>query len=341
MFYWIYRMYYFLPALFICSWILTCFVRRYALIRNIIDHPNHRSSHTLPTPRGGGLAFVGTFLIALLLMIFWGELTIRVGFIWVAMGLSLAVLGFIDDNGSISAGWRLIGHFMACSVTVFGLGGMPLIHVFSWILPAHWCMDAVAVVYLVWLLNLYNFMDGIDGLAGIEAVSVCISASIIYALVGTPDLMTLPLLLAASVAGFLCWNFPCARIFMGDVGSGFLGFTLGALSLEAARVDDAYFWSWLILLGVFIVDSTYTLLFRFYSGARVSEAHRSHAYQHAAVVFGNHLPVTLGVLGVNVCWLFPLALVVGLGYVNGVIGVCVAYLPLVVLVVKFKAGKAL
>ena len=328
-----------LIAVLILSWALTWSVRCYALSRNIMDNPNHRSSHSVATPRGGGLAFVTAFLIAVPLVAYWGFVSQAGCFALMGAGLFLAALGFFDDFGHIAASWRLLGHFSACTLAVFWLGGMPSITFFAWSLPTNLVADGLAVIYLVWLLNLYNFMDGIDGIAGVEAVSVCLGAAGIYWLSGMPGLMVLPLLLASSVMGFLLWNFPPARIFMGDVGSSFLGFVLGVLSIQAASVNKAYFWSWLILLGVFIVDATFTLGCRALQGAKLHEAHRSHAYQHAALRFNGHRPVTLAVLGLNVLWLFPLALLVGLHYVEGVTGLLIAYVPLVVLAILFKAGK--
>ncbi len=146
-------------------------------------------------------------------------------------------------------------------------------------------------------------------------------------------------MLAAAVAGFLYWNFPPARIFMGDAGSGFLGIVLGTMSIQAGWVDPALFWSWVILLGVFVVDATFTLVRRLLRGDKVYEAHRSHAYQYASRQFGRHLPVTLAVGGINIAWLLPIALLVGTGRVDGLIGVVLAYAPLVLLAIKFRAGE--
>ena len=328
-----------LVVIFTLSWALTWSVRRYALARDIMDHPNHRSSHVVPTPRGGGLAFVAAFLITVPFVAYLGLVTLAGCLALTGAGLFLAVLGFFDDHGHIAAKWRLLGHFSACILAVYWLGGMPAITFFAWVLPANLFAASLAVIYLAWLLNLYNFMDGIDGLAGVEAVSVCLGAAGVYWLSGCIGLMVLPLLLAAAVAGFLFWNFPPARIFMGDAGSSFLGFILGVLSIQAASINGAYFWSWLILLGVFIVDATLTLLRRTLQGDKIHEAHRSHAYQQASSRFGSHLPVTLTVLMINMLWLFPWAILVGLEYVNGLVGLLIAYAPLVIIAVQFKAGK--
>lgn len=328
-----------LVVVFMLSWGLTWSVRRYALVKNIIDQPNFRSSHDVPTPRGGGVAFVIAFLITVPFVAHLGLVTFAGSLALIGAGLFLAALGFLDDHGHIDARWRLLGHFSACVLAVFWLGGMPSIMFFAWTLPANLLADGFAIIYLVWLLNLYNFMDGIDGLAGVEAISVCIGAAGVYWLSGIPGLMVLPLLLAAAVAGFLFWNFPPARIFMGDAGSSFLGFILGVLSIQAASINKAYFWSWLILLGVFIVDATLTLARRAVNGVKIYEAHRSHAYQQATSIFGGHLPVTLAVLVINVLWLYPLAVLVGLQYVNGLTGLLIAYVPLTIMALQFKAGK--
>ncbi|MEG0242043.1 MAG: glycosyl transferase, partial [Pseudomonas sp.] len=243
------------------------------------------------------------------------------------------------DHGHIAARWRLLGHFVAAAWILGWLGGLPALQVFGWTLDLGWLGAVLAAVYLVWLLNLYNFMDGIDGIASIEAITVCLGASLLYWLNGQPSLMTLPLLLAAAVAGFLFWNFPPAKIFMGDAGSGFLGIVLGGLSLQAAWMSSQLFWCWLILLGVFIVDASYTLIRRLLRGDKVYEAHRSHAYQYASRRQGRHLPVTLAVAALNVCWLLPVALSVLLLDVDGVLGLVIAYVPLVLIGAYYRAGS--
>ncbi|MDH1281222.1 glycosyltransferase family 4 protein [Pseudomonas chengduensis] len=328
-----------LPVLAGVSLLLTGALRRYALARSLMDVPNARSSHSVPTPRGGGVAIVLSFLAALPLLAVVGVLPWPV--LWALMGAGawVAVVGFLDDHGHIAARWRLLAHFIGAAWALGWLGGLPSLAVFGFDLELGWLGYVLAAFYLVWLLNLYNFMDGIDGIASVEAISVCLGGALLYALLGEPAAIGAPLLLAVAVAGFLFWNFPPARIFMGDAGSGFLGIALGVLSLQAAWIAPQLLWSWLILLGVFTVDATWTLFRRLLRGDKVYEAHRSHAYQYASRRFGNHLPVTLAVLGINLLWLLPIALWVGLGGLDGLLGLLVAYLPLVVLAVKFKAGE--
>lgn len=312
---------------------------RYAAALNLIDVPNQRSSHLVPKARGGGVAFALTFLASLLVLVTNADVDNHLLIAVLGAGTVVAVLGFLDDFTDVSIRWRLLGHFSSAAWALYWLGGLPLVQVFGYAFDLGLIGNLLAAVYIVWLLNLYNFMDGIDGIASVEAICVCLGGALLYVLLGATNLALVPVLLAASVAGFLCWNFPPARIFMGDAGSGFLGLVLAVLSLQAAWFKSDLLWSWIILLGVFVVDATFTLLRRLLRGDKVYEAHRSHAYQYASRQFAGHRPVTLSVLLINLAWLLPMAVLVGLGYVDGLLGVVIAYLPLVLLAVKFKAGQ--
>lgn len=335
----------FIVSLAVLAWMLTGLLRRYALARSLMDVPNARSSHSVPTPRGGGVAIVIAFLLGLSLAFFTG-FGIPAGLYYALLGAGagIAVLGFFDDHGHIAARWRLLGHFAAAIWALYWLGGLPPLAVFGMALDLSWLGHVLAAFYLVWLLNLYNFMDGIDGIASVEAMCVALGGAAIWLLAsgisGTTNGWLVPLLLAAAVAGFLMWNFPPARIFMGDAGSGFIGIVLGVLSIQAAIGQSELLWAWLILLGVFVVDATLTLLRRLVRGEKVYEAHRSHAYQFAARLHGRHLPVTLAVLVINVLWLSPLAVAVAMGWLDGLLALLVAYAPLVFLGLRYRAGQA-
>lgn len=329
---------FFAVVVLLISFALTWVLRRYALARSLMDIPNARSSHSIPTPRGGGVAIVIAFLLATLVAQVAGLIEVSGGWALLGAGGGVAILGFLDDHGHIAARWRLLGHFCAALWALYWLGGLPPVVLFGSILDLGWFGHFVAAFYLVWMLNLYNFMDGIDGIASVEAVTVCLGGCLLYGLSGYATHALLPLLLAMAVLGFLIWNFPPARIFMGDAGSGFLGVVLAILSLQAASVSAQWLWSWIILLGVFVVDATFTLIRRLVRGDKVYEAHRSHAYQYASRQFGKHLPVTLAVLLVNLLWLMPIALLVGIWGLDGALGVILAYAPLVVLAMKYKAG---
>ncbi|MDO9104117.1 MAG: glycosyltransferase family 4 protein [Methylovulum sp.] len=324
---------------FLAAVLLTGLLRRYAEASQLLDIPNARSSHRIPTPRGGGLAIVMVFLLGVAVLPVAHLPMVKAVWVFCGVGAWVALVGFWDDHRHIPARQRLLAHFTAAATGLYGLGGMPPLLVFGHAIDLGWVGQAMAVLYLVWLLNLYNFMDGIDGLAGIEAITVCLGGMLLYGY--SPESAGqcwMLALLATAVAGFLCWNFPPARIFMGDAGSCFLGIVLGLFSIQATSVAPQFFWSWLILLGVFIVDATWTLVRRYWSGEKVYVAHRNHAYQYASRHYGAHRPVTLAVAVVNVCWLTPLALWVGAGGLDGLLGLLLAYLPLVLLAIRFKAG---
>lgn len=326
-------------VVFFVSLVLTGGLRRYALARSLMDIPNARSSHSVPTPRGGGVAIVLGFLSVLPILAFLGGLSWTFTWALLGAGAGIALLGFLDDHGHIAARWRLLGHFLGAAWALFWLGGLPSFELFGFVLDLGWLGHVLAAIYLVWMLNLYNFMDGIDGIASVEAICVCLGACLLYWLGSFETLILAPLVLAMAVAGFLYWNFPPARIFMGDAGSGFLGVILGLLSLQAAWASPKLIWVWLILLGVFIVDATVTLLRRLLRGDKVYEAHRSHAYQFASRHYGRHLPVTFAVAAINTLWLLPLAACVVLWNVDGALALIVAYVPLVLLAVRFHAGE--
>ncbi|MBY8972585.1 glycosyltransferase family 4 protein [Pseudomonas sp. P867] len=316
----------------------TGLLRRYALQRNVLDIPNSRSSHSVPTPRGGGLAIVLGFLISLGLMRSFDLIDNAFFLASFLAGITVAALGFLDDHGHIPARWRLLGHFLSAIWAVYWIGGLPSVTIFGLHVNLGWIGGALAVLYAVWMLNLYNFMDGIDGLASAEAICACSSAALIYWMLGYEELLWPPIYLALATAGFFYWNFPKARIFMGDAGSGFLGITLAIISLKAASFSSTLLWVWLILLGVFIVDATFTLMRRLLRGEKVYEAHRSHAYQYASRRFNAHVPVTLCVILINLVWLAPIAWLVAFDRIDGAVGMLIAYVPLVVLALKFKAG---
>jgi Fuc2NAc and GlcNAc transferase len=251
----------------------------------------------------------------------------------------VALVGFVDDHASVPARWRLFSHFVGAGSALILLGGLPPLSVFGAQVDLGWLGNGLAAIYLVWLLNLYNFMDGINGIAAIEAFTVCLGGGVLYVLTPAVGSEWVPLaVLASAVIGFLFWNFPRAKVFMGDSGSGFIGIILGVFSIEAAWVTPSLFWGWLILLGVFIVDATVTLVRRVGRGDKFYEAHRSHAYQYAARRLSSHIPVSLSVGAINVFWLLPIAATVALGKLDGAFGVAIAYVPLVGLVYYLKAG---
>jgi len=325
-----------------CAFLFTGIFRRYAIARNLLDIPNKRSSHQIPTPHGGGVAIVLVFLIGLLFLWYADVVSTKLFLALEGAGGWIALIGFWDDHVSISVKWRLVAHFLGAAWVLAWLGGLPPLPVLGVIVDLGWFGHLLTAFYLVWLLNLYNFMDGIDGIAGIEAITVCLAGGAFYWIssAASSEWQAL-LLLFVAVCGFLPWNFPVARIFMGDVGSGFLGMILGVFSLHAAWVRPELFWSWIILLGAFVVDATVTLIGRILCGEHISEAHCGHTYQYAARKYGSHIPVSLSLCAINIFFLVPVAWLVAVEKLDGIIGVGIAYVPLVAVVLCFKteSGK--
>lgn len=321
------------------SIVLTAIFRGYALKRSLLDLPTARSSHVVPTPRGGGFSIVLTFLCAVLVLFAYGRMSLDDFMVLFVGGSLVAGIGFWDDHGHIPARWRILVHIAAAAWVVWWLGGVTSIALDDRNLDLGWFGSVFAIVLLVWLLNLYNFMDGIDGIAGIEAVTVAGGAALMLFMEGEQNLSLLLGMLVCSSLGFLVWNWPPAKVFMGDAGSGFLGFILGAFALLTSVSGVLPLWSWLILLGVFVVDATTTLMRRMLRGECWYEAHRSHAYQHAAQHYKSHLKVTAVVCVINVVWLLPLAWYASIRPEMGLVLVCIAFGPLVILALKFGAGK--
>ena len=318
---------------------LTAWIRRYAVDRALLDVPNRRSSHSRPTPRGGGIAIVGPTLAIYAAAGPIGAVPLHSAAAIVVAGVIVAAVGFLDDRNHMPRRWRLLAHLAAAGCLVWGLGGIPPIEALGTSADGGWMADVAAVLLIAWVVNLTNFMDGIDGLAAVEAISVSLGGLFAYWLSGAAHADWIgPLTLAGAAAGFLFWNWPPAQIFMGDVGSGFLGLMMASCALEAAAADPPLMWSWLILLGVFVVDASVTLARRIVRGERFYEAHRSHAYQHASAFYGAHRPVTIAVLLINGLWLLPIALLVAAERLDGLVGLVTAYTPLVAATIRMGGG---
>jgi len=291
---------------FVSSMLFTAAVRSYAL-RILLDIPNERSSHHAATPRGGGLAIAITFSVSVALMQSLGVFITSITTALVGGVVLVAAIGWLDDHRHVPARWRVLVHFAASTWTVYWLGGFPSINFGHTTLILGWVGDLLAVIGIVWMINLYNFMDGIDGLAAGEAVTVALVAAGLLWWAGAADLALVAALLAAACGGFLWWNWPPAKIFMGDVGSGFLGYCFAVLMLASEKAHALPLTAWLILLAVFVLDATYTLASRVTRGEKWYTAHRSHAYQRLIQLGHPHVRVTSAVMLVNLLVLAPIA----------------------------------
>jgi Fuc2NAc and GlcNAc transferase len=270
-------------------------VRRHALRRGLLDHPNARSSHTAATPRGGGLGLVLGWMGALLLtLVPWravapgidagpfAEPLALAGLLAAVAGV--AAIGWVDDHGGASVRLRLVVHLVAAAALWPLVQQAPLLMPLALLGVAWWVFWTVAAV------NVVNFMDGIDGLIGLQ-LALFGTAVAIHGVPGGAARLA-GAVLAGACAGFLLWNWSPARIFLGDVGSGTLGLiavATGALLVAERRVD---FVAAFAPLAPIFLDAAVTLVRRARRGERLSEAHRSHLYQRLAR--SGHARVTLG-----------------------------------------------
>lgn len=306
-----------------------------------MDIPNERSSHNTPTPRGGGIAFVATSLIGFLLLLFNNALNGTELLALCCAGSIVAIAGNLDDRQKISgATVRLVLHAISAIIIIVGVGIPSELALFDRTVNTGVVGSILGVVYLVWLLNLFNFMDGTDGIAASEAISVVLAGAFLnYHVLADANHSAAAIVFAASIIGFILYNWSPAKIFMGDVGSGYLGIVIGGLSLMAANHDPDLLWVWIILLAVFVSDATVTLIRRLLRKQQPHVAHRSHAYQHLAIRLNSHSKVALLVLAVNMVWLLPIAFFVADKQLAGTTGVIIAYVPLLVAAVALSAGK--
>jgi len=323
---------------FLLSLLLTGLIRGYAVKKRLLDHPNHRSSHTMPTPRGGGLAIVVAFAAALLFLLSQNALDSSACWSMICGGGLIAVIGWVDDCRQVSVGVRLAVHGLAVATGLYFLGGVPSLVVEGFTIPAGVLLTVAAGVGLVWLLNLFNFMDGIDGIAAMEASFAALGAALILLCqAGWNHDARLLTLFALACLGFLAWNWPPAKIFMGDVGSGFLGYTLGMAVVLTVHSGTLTLPAWLILLAAFGVDATLTLVGRMAKGERWWSAHCNHAYQGAARRYGSHKTVTLSVCFINCFWLLPLAFWANLRRELGWSLLLAAVFPIALLVLRERS----
>ncbi|RMH94837.1 lipopolysaccharide biosynthesis protein [Lysobacter pythonis] len=270
----------------------TGLARRYALHRQLLDLPGDaRRNHRVATPRGGGIA-MGVVMVVACVGLALGE---AAAWGWIAAGLALVGgIGWWDDHRPLPAILRLLVHAVAAALlAVAGYGlGWPV-----------WLIVAAFVAALV-LTNIWNFMDGIDGIAASQAVLV---AGCAFFLLAAGVGKTWALVVVGAAAGFLVWNFPRAKIFMGDVGSGALGYGLAVVWATTAMADRQAGMLLLFPLSAFLIDAGLTLAGRMWRGERWWQAHSSHSYQLAVRRLGRHVPVTLGYLAWTLaggCWAY-------------------------------------
>jgi Fuc2NAc and GlcNAc transferase len=318
---------------FLLSILLCGFYLRLARSWQILDAPNERSAHSQPTPHGGGIALFIAFTVGLIVAIplygGWREPFTTLA----SAALLLAVLGMIDDLRGLPIGLRLLMYGAVC----LWVAAMLLQELNSINGVIGGGLVVLVAVAMLWSLNLYNFMDGIDGIAALQTVLACGGAALLSWLYsGAGDYALFCMLIAAAHGGFLVWNFPPARMFMGDAGSVATGFLLAGLAVTAALHGQLNPLCWLVLLAVFVTDTSWTLLWRIATGQPFMQAHRLHAYQRLSRRWNSHSKVDALLLAINLLWLFPLAYLLQNWPAFSLIWVFLAYLPLVCGMAKLR-----
>jgi Fuc2NAc and GlcNAc transferase len=321
------------------SFLLTLLITRKARVIGLIDVPNERSSHAVPTPRGGGLAVVIASLVALTILVVAGLVPLRLFLALAPGGAAVAAVGFIDDRRPLSARIRLFVHFMAAGWAVLCIGPINLFDFERGRPLLQGLVYGLATIGIVWFLNMYNFMDGIDGIAGSQAVFMSLGAALLGLFsFGIAYTAATAVVIGTAALGFLLWNWPPAKIFLGDVGSGYLGFVFAVIGLASGIHDPTAPWTLLILAGVFAVDATFTVVRRFLRGERVTQPHRTHGFQLLARKMG-HQRVTLSISLVNLAWLLPCAIASALWPQYAAWIVPLAFAPLALAAFAIGAGR--
>lgn len=338
--------YWVLCATLVLSWWMTSATLHQAHRIRLLHAPNHRSMHNQNTPHGGGIGIVAGMLPLGLWTLITQPFSQMLYLASLALGLVIALKGLIDDMRPLSAKIRFGIQVAVCILLLGALENLP-------IPPYNTITDLTPTLFFpllvlagVWWINLFNFMDGIDGLAGSQAIFMLLSATILILwhnpsnedLANTTTIQWM-IVLAVAIFGFLLHNWAPARIFMGDVGSTFTAFMILFLALLTIRLGWLNYYTWLILGACFITDTTYTLVYRLFSGQKWWEAHRSHAYQRVTRHLKSHAKTVLGILTINLLWLTPLALLSLVFPQYGGVITLLAYLPLIVAVWYLDAGQ--
>ncbi|MES3006187.1 MAG: glycosyltransferase family 4 protein [Pseudomonadota bacterium] len=324
---------------FLISVLLTAIVLRLAVRAQLIALPSARGSHHIPTPVGGGFAIVSVYFLGLSTLWQWQFIPLN-EFFALSASLMVAIVGLLDDRRHVDFRVRLLVQCLAVFWGLVWLAPLPQLKILTSLPEVSLVVWLFFSLVLLWMTNLYNFMDGIDGFAGSQACFAGLAAAGFLVYSEDYGLALLCLYLFAGATGFLVWNWPPARIFMGDVGSGFIGFSLGLIAVLSLSHGSMSVWSWALLMGCFIVDATLTLARRVLSGERWYEAHCSHTFQIAARKFADHGRVTIGLLLIDVLWLLPLAMLAAKHPEYGVYLTTAGLIPLVLIALWFNAGNA-
>ncbi len=296
-----------------------------------VDTPNLRSSHKEPTYNGGGLAVILSFFSILYFSLLKENLSLEI-FIFLFSVIPVSIISLLDDYKPVNPLFRLSIQLVSVLIFIYLIQPLPEIYLSEKITYMGFFSLFIFTFFLIWLINLFNFMDGINGISSLEVFSVSVSMIIFLNFFYEYTVLNIVLVsLAGCALGFLPFNFPRAYMFLGDIGACSLGMLLGCLVLISLKSFPTFFWIWLIFLGVYIVDSGYTLVMRIIRKEKFYVAHSSHGYQIAAKAWKSHTKVSMSVVLINFLWLLPMGLFAGVSFINPIFVLLVSYLPLFVL----------
>ena len=261
---------------------------------HILDHPNERSLHDSPTPRTGGVALVTGFTAGAVALMALEPSSVRNLLALLSTAISLGIVSFMDDAFRVAVRVRLAAHFAVAGALVYLGYGIDAVTIPGSVWPLNTVVSAlVSMVFIVWMINLYNFMDGMDGFAGGMTVIGFTTLAILGLGSGGKVFSITAGTVATAASGFLLFNFPPARIFLGDAGSAVLGMLAAGMSLWADRTGLIPLWVCVLIFSPFIFDATFTLFRRFFLGERVWTAHRTHLYQRLVQAGWSHRKTVL------------------------------------------------
>lgn len=276
---------------FFSSFILTYLVKEIARRKALIDVPDERSSHTIPTPRGGGIAIAMVWFVSISFLFYFNKIDKNLYYALLC-GILVSVISFVDDLINLKALPRIIIQAIATVMALYFIGGLKRVDIGFCVFENTTILSIIAFLGILWFINLFNFIDGIDGYVATGSVFISLS---VFFLFGD----SLLLVFALSILGFLFWNWQRAKIFMGDVGSTLLGFTIGVLAVYYQNANISSLLIWIMLTSVFWFDATITLYRRFRNKEKLSIAHKKHAYQRIVQAGFSHQKTVMFSLIIN------------------------------------------
>ena len=324
---------------FLLTFFITRLLIRYSEKMGMMDIPNKRSSHSRPTPKGGGVGFFVVFILISLGFYSFSDYHFIVSPL--VFGAPVVILlGWFDDRYSLPPFFRLFIHFLvALFIYIFVTQNFEIQLNISFLPEGFWINSVFCVLFITWFINLYNFMDGVDGQAASTAIVGSLLMAVIAGIHDSYRLSVIYCLISYTVSGFLFYNWSPARIFMGNTGSYFLGFLFASLALISKVHANVSFYSHVIIFGFFIFDTTFVLIWRTMKKRPLFKAHQTFIFHKLMKKGWSHGEISIFYVMIMILWLFPMANLASIYDDLGLLIVLMAYFPLLILAVYNRAGE--